>query len=89
MKPLNKSIKVQNSVNDKRVGSALMILCHFHKKSDRLRKSANLAVLRKITLNLIRLGPTEKYQKQKLSVNRKRLYASYNPDFLLDILFNL
>jgi predicted transposase YbfD/YdcC len=51
--------------------------------------AANLAVLRKITLNLIRLEPTEKYEKQKLSVNRKRLYASYNPDFLLKILFNL
>jgi predicted transposase YbfD/YdcC len=51
--------------------------------------AANLAVLRKITLNLIRLEPTEKYQKQKLSLNRKRLYASYNPEFLLDILFNL
>jgi hypothetical protein len=46
-------------------------------------------VLRKITLNLLRLEPTEKYQKQKLSLNRKRLYASYNPDFLLNILFNL
>jgi len=51
--------------------------------------AANLAVLRKITLNLLRLEPTEKYQKQKLSLNRKRLYASYNPDFLLSILFNL
>jgi len=51
--------------------------------------AANLAVLRKITLNLLRLEPTEKYLKQKLSLNRKRLYASYNPDFLLNILFNL
>jgi len=51
--------------------------------------AANLAVLRKITLNLLRLEPTEKYRKQKLSLNRKRLYASYNPDFLLNILFNL
>jgi predicted transposase YbfD/YdcC len=51
--------------------------------------AANLAVLRKITLNLIRLEPTEKYQKQKFSLNRKRLYASYNPDFLLNILCNL
>ena len=51
--------------------------------------AANLAVLRKITLNLLRLEPTEKYQKQKLSLNRKRLYASYNPDFLLSILSNL
>jgi predicted transposase YbfD/YdcC len=51
--------------------------------------AANLAVLRKITLNLLRLEPTEKYEKQKLSLNRKRLYASYNPEFLLNILFNL
>jgi predicted transposase YbfD/YdcC len=51
--------------------------------------AANLAVLRKITLNLIRLEPTETYLKQKLSVNRKRLYASYNPEFLLKILLNL
>jgi predicted transposase YbfD/YdcC len=40
--------------------------------------AANLAVLRKITLNLLRLEPTEKYERQKLSLNRKRLYASYN-----------
>ncbi|MDR2923046.1 MAG: ISAs1 family transposase [Treponema sp.] len=53
------------------------------------RSAANLAVLRKITLNLIRLEKTEKYQKQKFSLNRKRLYASYNPDFLLNILCNL
>jgi predicted transposase YbfD/YdcC len=51
--------------------------------------AANLAVLRKITLNLIRLESTEKLGKQKLSLGRKRLYASYNPDFLLNILFNL
>ena len=51
--------------------------------------AANLAVMRKICLNLIRLEPTEKYEKQKLSLNRKRLYASYNPDFLLKILLNL
>jgi len=51
--------------------------------------AANLAVIRKICLNLIRQEPTEKYEKQKLSLNRKRLYASYNPDFLLKILFNL
>ena len=51
--------------------------------------AANLAVMRKITLNLIRLEPTEKYEKQKLSLNRKRLYASYNPEFLLKILLNL
>ena len=51
--------------------------------------AANLAVLRKICLNLIRLEPTEKYEKQKLSVNRKRLYASYNPEFSLKILLNL
>ena len=51
--------------------------------------ASNLAVLRKITLNLLRLEPTEKYGKQKLSLNRKRLYASYNPDFLLKILCNL
>jgi predicted transposase YbfD/YdcC len=51
--------------------------------------AANLAVLRKITLNLIRLEKTEKYQKQKFSLNRKRLYPSYNPDFLLTILCNL
>jgi hypothetical protein len=44
-------------------------------------------VLRKITLNLIRLEKTEKYRKQKLSLTRKRLYASYNPEFLLTILF--
>jgi predicted transposase YbfD/YdcC len=51
--------------------------------------AANLAVLRKITLNLLRLEPTEKYEKQKFSLGRKRLYASYNPDFLLKILLNL
>jgi predicted transposase YbfD/YdcC len=51
--------------------------------------AANLAVLRKITLNLIRLEPTEKFIKQKLSINRKRLYASYDPEFLLKILLNL
>ena len=51
--------------------------------------AANLAVLRKITLNLLRLEPTGKYEKQKLSLNRKRLYASYNPEFLQKILFNL
>jgi predicted transposase YbfD/YdcC len=51
--------------------------------------AANLAVLRKITLNLIRLESTEKLGKQKLSIGRKRLYASFNQDFLLKILFNL
>ena len=51
--------------------------------------AANLSVLRKITLNLLRLEPTEKLGKQKLSLGRKRLYASYNTDFLLNILFNL
>jgi predicted transposase YbfD/YdcC len=51
--------------------------------------AANLAVLRKITLNLIRLEPTEKYEKQKFSLGRKRMYASYNKDFLLKILLNL
>ena len=51
--------------------------------------AANLAILRKITLNLIRLEPTEKYGKQKFSLGRKRLYASYNPEFLLKILLNL
>jgi predicted transposase YbfD/YdcC len=51
--------------------------------------AADLALLRRITLNLIRLEPTEKYRTRKLSLNRKRLYASYEPDFLLKILFNL
>jgi predicted transposase YbfD/YdcC len=51
--------------------------------------AADMAVLQKITLNLIRLEPTEKYRTQKRSLNRKRLYASYNPDFLLNILLNL
>jgi predicted transposase YbfD/YdcC len=51
--------------------------------------AANLAVLRKITLNLLRLEPAEKYRPQKLSLSRKRLYASYNPEFLLTILLNL
>ncbi|MDR1203089.1 MAG: ISAs1 family transposase [Tannerellaceae bacterium] len=51
--------------------------------------AANMALLRKITLNLIRLEPTEKYRSRKFSLNRKRLYASYEPDFLLKILFNL
>ena len=50
--------------------------------------AANLAVLRKITLNLLRLEPTEKYRTQKLSLNRKRLYAAYDPEFLLKILLN-
>jgi hypothetical protein len=53
--------------------------------------AANLAVLRKISSNLIRLEPTEKYQKQKLSISRKLLVnffmlPSYSPDFLLKIL---
>jgi predicted transposase YbfD/YdcC len=51
--------------------------------------AANLAIIRKITLNLLRLEPIERYRKQKLSLNRKRLYASYKPEFLLKILFNL
>jgi predicted transposase YbfD/YdcC len=51
--------------------------------------AANLAVLRKITLNLIRLEPTEKLKRQKFSQGRKRLYAAYNPEFLLKILLNL
>jgi predicted transposase YbfD/YdcC len=51
--------------------------------------AANLAVLRKITLNLIRLEKTEKYGSQKFSLGRKRLYASYNPDFLFKILLNV
>jgi predicted transposase YbfD/YdcC len=51
--------------------------------------AANLAVLRKITVNLLRLEPTEKYGKQKFSLGRKRMYASYNPEFLLKILCNL
>jgi hypothetical protein len=50
---------------------------------------ANLAILRKITLNLIRLEPTEKFKRQKFSLGRKRRYAAYNPDFLLKILLNL
>jgi hypothetical protein len=53
------------------------------------RSAASLAVLRKTTLNLIRLEPTEKYEKQKLSLGRKRLYASYNTGFLLKVLLNL
>jgi predicted transposase YbfD/YdcC len=48
--------------------------------------AANLAIIRKITLNLIRLEPAEEYHKQKFSLNRKRLYASYEPDFLFNIL---
>jgi predicted transposase YbfD/YdcC len=51
--------------------------------------AANLAILRKITLNLIRLEPMEKYRTRKFSLNRKQLYASYEPDFLLKILLNL
>jgi predicted transposase YbfD/YdcC len=51
--------------------------------------AANLAILRKITLSLPRLEPAGKYGKRKLSLNRKRLYASYEPGFLLKILFNL
>ena len=51
--------------------------------------AANLSVLRKIVLNLLRLEKTEKLGKQKLSLGRKRLYAAYNPDFLLNILCNL
>jgi predicted transposase YbfD/YdcC len=58
-----------------------------HNRKD--HSAANLALLRKITLNLIRLEPTEKYRTRKFSLNRKRLYASYEPDFLLKILFNL
>jgi hypothetical protein len=37
--------------------------------------AANLAVLRKITLNLIQLKPAEKFEKQKFVLGRKRLYA--------------
>jgi hypothetical protein len=51
--------------------------------------AANLTLLRKMRLNLIRLEPTEKYGSRKFSLNRKRLYASYEPDFLLKILLNL
>jgi predicted transposase YbfD/YdcC len=51
--------------------------------------AANLAIVRKITRNLLRLEPAEQYGKRKLSLNRKRLYASYEPDFLLKILCNL
>ncbi|MDR2729585.1 MAG: ISAs1 family transposase [Treponema sp.] len=64
----------------------------FRKDYVRNRKdhsAANLAVLIKITLNLIRMEKTEKYYKQKFSLNRKRTYAYYNPDFLHTILFNL
>jgi hypothetical protein len=39
-------------------------------------------------LNLIRLEPTEKHRTRKLSLNRKRLYASCNPEFLLKIWLN-
>jgi len=45
--------------------------------------------IEKITLNLIRLEPIEKYENQKFSLGRKRFYASYNPDFLPKILLNL
>jgi predicted transposase YbfD/YdcC len=48
--------------------------------------AANLAVLRKRALNLIRLEPTEQFQKQRFSLGPKRLYASYNQHFLLKIL---
>jgi hypothetical protein len=34
---------------------------------------------RSVRAHLIRLEPTEKYRKQKFSLNRKRLYASTNP----------
>jgi hypothetical protein len=51
--------------------------------------AANLAVLRETTLNLIRLEASEKSGSQKLSLGRKRLYASYSQDFLLKILLNL
>ncbi|MDR1030386.1 MAG: hypothetical protein LBL76_05890 [Treponema sp.] len=36
-----------------------------------------------------RLEPTEKYRTRKFSLNRERLYASYEPNFLLKILLNL
>jgi hypothetical protein len=52
-----------------------------HGRGHLAHSAANLAILRKITLNLIRLEPTEKYRKQ--------LYASCEPDFLLKILLNL
>jgi hypothetical protein len=51
--------------------------------------AVDLAILRKITLNLIRQEPTEKYGTRKFSLKRKRRYASYEPDFLLKILLNL
>ena len=47
---------------------------------------ANMAVIRKIALNLLRLEPTEKLHNKKLSIARKQLYASRNQDFLLNIL---
>jgi predicted transposase YbfD/YdcC len=53
------------------------------------RSAADPAVVRKITLNLLRLEPAENCRARKFSLNRKRLYASYEPDFLLKILFNL
>jgi predicted transposase YbfD/YdcC len=51
--------------------------------------AANLAILRKITLNLLRLEPTEKYRFRKFFLKLKRLYASYEPDFFLKILLYL
>jgi predicted transposase YbfD/YdcC len=51
--------------------------------------AANLVILRRITLNLLRLEPIEKYRTRKFSLKQKRLYASYELDFLFKILFNL
>jgi hypothetical protein len=53
------------------------------------RSAADPAVVRKIALNLLRLEPMENYRARKFSLNRKQLYASYEPDFLLKILLNL
>jgi len=50
--------------------------CEDYTRNRKDHSAANLAVLRKITLNLIRLEPIEKYEKQKFSLGRKRLYAS-------------
>ena len=50
---------------------------------------ANMAILRKITLNLIKMEPTERFYNKKLSVHRKQLYAAYHPEYRVKILLNL
>jgi hypothetical protein len=50
---------------------------------------SSIQVSDKVLAITIRLEPTEKFKRQQFSPGHKRLYAAYNPDFLLKILLNL